>query len=119
MGRDEHQHSQAGVLHANHGRAEHLPVGVELSQEMEMGQAEHQHNRAGAYYVIRGRAEQKSEGKPEQRCRDDTGCSSSTITQNVRQSPTIQGAVARYVGLPVGNYCVTNLTTTNLGTTGG
>ena len=103
MGQDEHQHSQAGVLHASHGRAEHLPVGVELSQEMEMGQAEHQHNRAGAYYVIRGRAEQKSEGKPEQRCRDDTSCSSSMITQSVRQSPTTQGAVARYVGVPIGS----------------
>ena len=40
------------------------------------------------------------------------------ITQSVRQSPTTHGAVARYVGLPVGNYFVTNLTNTNLGTTG-
>ena len=46
MGRDEHQHSQAGVLHASHGRAEHLPAGVELSQEIKMGQAEHQHSQA-------------------------------------------------------------------------
>ena len=104
MGWDEHQQSQAGVLHAGHGRAEHLPIGVKLSQEIEMGQAEHQHSQAGAFH--------------EQRCSDDTSCSSSMVTQNVRQSPTIPGAVARYVGLPVGNYCVTNLTTTNLGPTG-
>ena len=63
MGRDEHQHSQAGVLHANHGRAEHLPVGVELSQEMEMGQAEHQHSQAGVLHVSRGRAEHIPAGK--------------------------------------------------------
>jgi hypothetical protein len=37
------KHSEAGVLYAGHGRAEHLPIGVKLSQEIEMGQAEHQH----------------------------------------------------------------------------
>ena len=65
-----------------------------------------------------GQAEQKPEGNQEERCRDDTSSRSSLITQSVRQSPTTQGAVARYVGVPIGNYLVTNLTNTNLGTTG-
>ena len=83
-----------------------------------MGLAEQQHSQAGALHVIRGRAKQKSEGKPEQRCRDDTSCSSNMITQSVRQSPNTQGVVARYVGVPIGNYIVTNLTNKNPGTTG-
>ena len=54
----------------------------------------------------------------EQRCRDDTSCSSSMITQSVRQSPTTQVDVARFVGVPIGSYFVTNLINNNLGTTG-
>ena len=50
MGQAEHHHSQAGVLHASHGRAEHLPESVELSQESEMGQAEHQYSQAGVLH---------------------------------------------------------------------
>ena len=61
MGQAEHQYSQAEVLHGR-GRAEHLPAGVKLIQEIEMGQAE-----------------QKPEGKQEQRRRDDTICSSNLL----------------------------------------
>ena len=102
--------------HDSRGRAEHLPAGVRLSQENVMGRAEHQHSQVGVLHEM-GQAEQKPEGNHEQRCRDDTSSRSSLTTQSVRQSPTTQGAVAWYVGVSIGNYLVTNLTNTNLGTT--
>ena len=80
-------------------------------------QAEHQSSTA-----TKDQAEQKGQGLdwkdakegPRQRCKDDTRCRSST--QTITQTPTITGAVARYVVVPIGiNNYVQLLTNPNLG----
>ena len=80
----------------------------QYSQMNERNKAEHKNSRAEQLC-----SQMDEDNRAEHQCRHAEGSSSNT--QSIRQSPTIPGAVVRYVDVLVDNICLAKITPCNLG----